>query len=213
MNTQEQNREALIRHIADLDAVIRRRNEQIENQAHNARETQRALEEITRERDEAKSWASRWQEEAEGNEARGDALAAGLAAAVVRADTAEQEYEALKVAYNEQGDALVASYDHPRPLTPDAITDEMVLRFMNSYDEQLGRAKPAPTLNYFTAHRTSVTRNALADALTEPPARPEGAEDIEAAFGTWERAEYLHAALDADDLRSIADHIAEEMNR
>ena len=100
-----------------------------------------------------------------------------------------------------------------RPLTPDAITDEMVLRFMNSYDEQLGRAKPAPTLNYFTAHRTSVTRNALADALTEPPARPEGAEDIEAAFGTWERAEYLHAALDADDLRSIADHIAEEMNR
>lgn len=43
--------------------------------------------------------------------------------------------------------------------------------------------------------------------------RPEGAEDIEAALGTWERSEYLHAALDEDDLRSIADHIAEEMNR
>src|SRR5699024_8962263 len=53
MNHQEQNREALIRHIADLEAVIRRRNEQIDNQAHNARETQRALEEIAHERDEA----------------------------------------------------------------------------------------------------------------------------------------------------------------
>ena len=54
MNHQEQNREALIRHIADLEAVIRRRNEQIDNQAHNARETQRALEEIAHERDEAR---------------------------------------------------------------------------------------------------------------------------------------------------------------
>src|SRR5699024_3469925 len=54
MNHQEQNREALIRHIADLEAVIRRRNEQIDNQAHNARETQRAHEEIAHERDEAR---------------------------------------------------------------------------------------------------------------------------------------------------------------
>ena len=54
MNHQEQNREALIRHIADLEAVIRRRNEQIDNQAHNARETQRALEEIAHDRDEAR---------------------------------------------------------------------------------------------------------------------------------------------------------------
>ena len=43
--------------------------------------------------------------------------------------------------------------------------------------------------------------------------RPDGAEGIEAAFGAWERSEYLYAALDEDDLRSLADHIAEEMNR
>ena len=89
MNTQEQNREALIRHIADLDAVIRRRNEQIENQAHNARETQRALEEIARERDEARANAYNWKATAE-----------------------EWEKSAVRV--------------EPRPLTPDAITDEMV---------------------------------------------------------------------------------------
>src|SRR5699024_79700 len=37
-------------------AVIRRRNEQIDNQAHNARETQRALEQIAHERDEARRY-------------------------------------------------------------------------------------------------------------------------------------------------------------
>ena len=56
-------------------------------------------------------------------------------------------------------------------------------------------------------------RAILAAALTEPPARPEGAEDIEAAFDTWEHAEYLNGAIDAYDKRALADHIAEEMDR
>ena len=55
-----------------------------------------------------------------------------------------------------------------RPLTPDAITNEMVERARNapSFD---GRLSPTPEL----------VREMLTAALTEPPARPEGAEDIE----------------------------------
>ena len=140
MNTQERNREALIRHIADLDAVIRRRNEQIENQAHNARETQRALEEIARERDEARA----------------------------RAVAAES-----------------------RPLTPDAITDEMV-----------DRARDYMSINTGQTHTHKAIRGVLTAALTEPPKRPEGAEDIEVLLydvGIDERrgevADYIAARL------------------
>ena len=97
----------------------------------------------------------------------------------------------------EEWEKRARAAEQPRPLTPDAITDEMVER--------------ALVVN--ADLRPETVRRMLTAALTEPPARPEGAEDIEAAFGTWERSEYLHAALDEDDLRSIADHIAEEMNR
>ena len=89
-----------------------------------------------------------------------------------------------------------------RPLTPDAITDEMVERARNVQSFE-GRLSPTPRL----------VREMLTAALTEPPARPEGAEDIEAAFDTWEHAEYLNGAIDAYDKRALADHIAEEMNR
>ena len=50
-----------------------------------------------------------------------------------------------------------------RPLTPDAITDEMVER----------------ALMVNADLRPETVRRMLTAALTEPPARPEGAEDIE----------------------------------
>ena len=88
-----------------------------------------------------------------------------------------------------------------RPLTPDAITDEMVERGRSAYwGPAFGGSVEERVLAILTA------------ALTEPT-RPEGAEDIEAAFGTWEHAEYLNGAIDAYDKRALADHIAEEMNR
>ena len=61
--------------------------------------------------------------------------------------------------------------EQPRPLTPDAITDEMVERARNapSFD---GRLSPTPRL----------VREMLTAALTEPPTRPEGAEEIEAVL-------------------------------
>ena len=58
--------------------------------------------------------------------------------------------------------------EQPRPLTPDAITDEMIERGRSAYW--------GPTFGGSVVGRV---RAILAAALTEPPARPEGAEDIE----------------------------------
>ena len=163
MNTQEQNREALIRHIADLDAVIRRRNEQIENQAHNARETQRALEEIARERDEARANAYNWKATAE-----------------------EWEKSAARV--------------EPRPLTPDAITDDMVRRALDATGR---RQTVVNSLN------GSIMRQALVAALTEPPARPEGAEEWE----DWLIEALPHESMPDEDIARLADQIAARATR
>lgn len=96
-----------------------------------------------------------------------------------------------------------------RPLTPDAskVTRVVVIGPGGSEFERWGVYTNGARIEVQDDGRT------LKVFPAEPPARPEGAEDIEAAFGTWERSEYLHAALDEDDLRSIANHIAEEMNR
>ena len=57
--------------------------------------------------------------------------------------------------------------DTPRPLTPDDITDEMIERAWRAWEaDDTDDAYEALTL-------------ALRAALTEPPVRPEGAEDIE----------------------------------
>ena len=74
-----------------------------------------------------------------------------------------------------QGETIAELAAETRP----EITDAMVLRFMNTYDRLSNGSKDAPSLNHFTAARTSLTRTALTAALSEPPARPEGAEEIE----------------------------------
>ena len=87
--------------------------------------------------------------------------------------------------------------DAPRPLTPDAITDEMVER---------ARAEAGAW-----GHQVSDVgmRHVLTAALTEPRARPEGAE-------RWE--DFLidsldYQALTDQQITDLADRIAEEMNR
>ena len=78
--------------------------------------------------------------------------------------------------------------DTPRPLTPDAITDEMVER--------------ALTVNADLLPKT--VRRMLTAALTEPPSRPEGAEDIEALV-----EESLSGdALSDAQVRALADFLA-----
>ena len=122
-----------------------------------------------------------------------------------RAEKAEEERdEARANAYNWEATAEEwekrAVRAESRPLTPDAITDEMVLRFMNTYDRLNVGSKDAPSLNHFTAARTFLTRRALTAALT--PARPEGAEEIEAYMRE------LVTSHPEDHYGELADHLA-----
>src|SRR5699024_8467405 len=218
MNHQEQNREALIRHIADLEAVIRRRNEQIDNQAHNARETQRAREEMARERDEARAEAHNWRASAEELEKQRDAASEvvkplraadprPLDSEVTDEEWLDARYEAAldhvggdKAAHLDPmtifmiGAKWDRQYAESRPLTADDITDEMVRRGAQV-------ATPAG-VRYLRPHEV---REILTAALTEPPTRPEGAEKVEAVLH-----QYWSGDINGDDL---ADRIAEEMNR
>ena len=68
----------------------------------------------------------------------------------------------------EEWEKRARAAEQPRPLTPDAITDEMVERGRSAYW--------GPTCGGSAVGRV---RAILAAALTEPPARPEGAQDIE----------------------------------
>ena len=78
-----------------------------------------------------------------------------------------REYkDALEKAVRERDEALADA--ESRPLTPDDITDEMVERGRSAYW--------GPTYGGSVEERVLAI---LAAALTEPPARPEGAEDIE----------------------------------
>lgn len=86
----------------------------------------------------------------------------------------------------------------PRPLTPDAITDEMVRRAIRAFSSN--------PFEYATEEDMSAI---LIAALTEPPARPEGAE-------RWE--DFLidsldYQALTDQQIADLADRIAEETNR
>ena len=88
---------------------------------------------------------------------------------------------------------LARAAEQPRPLTPDAITDEMVERGRSAYW--------GPTYGGSVVGRV---RAILTAALTEPPARPEGAE-------RWE--DFLIDALDYQALTDqqitdLADRIA-----
>ena len=78
-----------------------------------------------------------------------------------------REYkDALEKAVRERDEALADA--ESRPLTPDDITDEMVERGRSAY------WGPA-----YGGSAVGRVRAILAAALTEPPTRPEGAEDIE----------------------------------
>src|SRR5699024_8823785 len=84
-----------------------------------------------------------------------------------------------------------------RPLTPDAVTDGMVERYW--------AAMKNPGSNYDEA-----VRRALAAALTEPPARPEGAEDLArliaaADVGEWDCGDLADALLATGRVRIVSE--------
>ena len=88
-----------------------------------------------------------------------------------------------------------------RPLTPDAITDEMVLRYLN---HSWGATESNIAL--FEAKEVRAARSALIAALTEPPARPEGAEDIERLLMDADREG--GEAYRANGYAGLADYLA-----
>ena len=110
-----------------------------------------------------------------------------------------REYkDALEKAVRERDEALADA--ESRPLTPDDITDEMVERARNapSFD---GRLSPTPRL----------VREMLTAALTEPPARPDGAERFDPIVDAAIRG--YPDSTSPNLVRAISDAIAEEMNR
>ena len=129
------------------------------------------------------------------DEADGGVTAALIEKEVEQPDAEVRELRSALARELARGNALQDALDAagPRPLTPDAITDEVVER---------ARAEAGAW-----GHQVSDVgmRHVLTAALTEPPARPEGAEKVEAVLH-----EYWSGDIDGDDL---ADRIAEEMNR
>ena len=83
----------------------------------------------------------------------------------------------------------------PRPLTPEAITDKMVKRAQKAIAEKSG--------GDFTPGEVR-TYNILTAALTEPPARPEGAEEWE----DWLIETLPHESMPDEDIARLADQIA-----
>ena len=142
-------------------------------------------------------------------EARANELALELAHAVTRAVKAEKGLdEALDDAeslrrqlHDAQQDADMSraelESEQPRPLTADDVTDEMIERARNapSFD---GRLSPPPRL----------VREMLTAALTEPPKRPEGAEDWE----DWLIEAMPHESMPDEDIALLADRIAQRLN-
>ena len=98
-----------------------------------------------------------------------------------------REYKhALEKAVRERDEALADAESHP--LTPDDITDEMVERGRSAYW--------GPTFGSSVVGRV---RAILTAALTEPPARPEGARDIEVLL--------FDVGVD-ENLAEVADYLA-----
>ena len=121
----------------------------------------------------------------------------GVAAALIEKEAEQQtaEVRELRAALSREiarGNALQDALDatESRPLTPDAITDEMVERARDAFTK------------HSSVHVTigpDLVRKTITAALTEPPARPEGAEDLQRAM----------ADLDMDDPAGFADLLAE----
>ena len=119
-----------------------------------------------------------------------------------RAEKAERERDEARDAAS----AALAAWEarerfrtaEPRPLTADDITDEMVDR---AREEFFGGNVDGPVIGPSSARRW---RAALTAALTEPPARPEGAEEWEDGLN----AALPHESMPDEDIARLADQIA-----
>ena len=127
--------------------------------------------------------------------ARGNALQDALE----KAERERDEARATKDMHKRRADEERARADaaESRPLTPDAITDEMVERAFNLAD-----GIEAVVIN------KTIMRDALIAALTEPPARPEGAEDWE----DWLIHNLDYESLTDQQIEDLANRVAQRVN-
>lgn len=126
--------------------------------------------------------------------------------AMDRAERAERERDEWKDSAI-QAMADLERAEQPRPLIPD---DAMVLRALNTDMWEEHKVGPWGSLDSFRTPAVDAMRAVLTAALTVPQ-RPEGAEEMEALIGSWERSELLGQNLTTDDLNSLADHLAERV--
>ena len=129
-------------------------------------------------------------------EADGGGAAALIEKEVEQPDAEVRELRSALARELARGNALQDALDaaESRPLTPDAITDEMVGRGRTAYPSGSDR----------------LIRAILTAALTDPPARPEGAEKIDGIVEDWMNTLDEDPALgEADDRGSLADFLAE----
>ena len=155
------------------------------------REYKGALEKAGKERDEALFRAERAHENVRAREEMISRLDA-------RARKGERERDDARATVEEQA-ALIEHLraDASRPLTPDAITDEMVERV-----QQWAVGLRIGGIVYLGTKRA--VREMFDVALTGPPARPEGAYELEVVIGLnagkWTNG--------AEDVRALADLLA-----
>lgn len=86
----------------------------------------------------------------------------------------------------------------PHPLSPEGVNIELAIKVARALGD-LGHG-------WVPSH---YMLDALTLALSPEPQRPDGAEEMEALLGSWGRSELLGQNLSADDLNSLADHLAE----
>ena len=128
------------------------------------------------------------------------ALIAELEHHRARAEKVEQERDHWKrEADNANEDLAHLRAAVSRPLTPEAITDEMVERARKRGSELVG-----------ALWDPEVVEAMLTAALTPEPERPDGAEELGELIGTWTASEDIAPAqLPTGSLATLADFLAE----
>lgn len=112
---------------------------------------------------------------------------------VERIEQAEGDLARYRAMHSEQIKTIARLQENPRALTADAI------------EVAIHDCMPKAALDRLNGTQVMQLAEDMYAALTEPPARPEGAEKVEAVLN-----QYWSGDINGDDL---ADRIVEEMNR
>ncbi len=116
----------------------------------------------------------------------------------------EAERDEYRAMHSEQIKTIARLQKNPRPLTADDITDEMVVRGAEAI-----RGIVADSLPVHGSHisRARTATKVLLAALTSPPSRPEGAEELAEVLDRMDPTA-IGGPLTAQEVIALADHLA-----